>query len=546
MLRNYFTLYHLATELRGILEEGYVFEIFSQQRNEITISFITKTGGHLQLMIVTGHPDLCIYTREGLNRKQRNTVDLMPEVTEKHVSAITIDPSDRIITIVLEEGFTIALQLFSAKTNVLLLKKGTVLHSCKESIAASVGDKKASLPPRPEILRSLEPLVNDRQLFSERLDEQEGDTVSDRLRSMLPGFDNRLVRELLRRCTDDGSAEIIHETFSNLFYELLDPAPSVDISGEQGPEFSILHNRPDSSIGFDSVMEALAFYSRKRWQFNRTRILIRELDGKLRQRLKKIDRELVNFNPEKLSEQAEEYETNGHLLIANLYSQERKKNRITVPNVFDPSGAPKTLALKPELNLQQNAALLFEKAAKTRDRIKGGQKRNSLVAEEKNDLLFLIEEVGHLSTSADVRNFQEKNLPLLRKIGLGGSTGKRSGQAPFRTFRISEKAILYVGKNAKNNEKLTFAFAKPHDIWLHARGAAGSHCVLRGATMQQKSEIERAAEIAAFYSSAKHSELVPVMYTEKKYIRRARNLPPGQVVAERENVIMVKPARDCG
>ncbi len=545
MLRNYFTLYHLATELREILEQGYVFEVFSQQRNEITISFITRTGDHLQLIVITGHPDLCVYTREGLNRKQRNTVDLMPEVTEKQISSIAIDPCDRIIHVVLEEDFVIVLQLFSAKTNVLLKKNETVIRTCKDSIAPCIGHTKRQPLPRPEILRSLETLANDPQSFSERYGGHAGDTVSARLQSMLPGFDKKLVRELLRRCGEARSENILHETFCNLFYELLDPAPSVDTSGEHGPEFSILHHPPDSSVSFDSVMEGLAFYSRKRWQFNRTRTLIRELDDKLKQRLKKIDRELENFKPEKLSEQADDYELNGHLLIANLYSQARNTDRITVSNVFDPNGTLKTISLKPELNLQQNAALLFEKAAKARDKIKGGRKRNTLVAQQKSDLLLLIEKVKHLSTPKDVKHFQEKNLSLLNNTGLGGIAGKSPERAPFRTFRLTDKTVLYVGKNAKNNEKLTFAFAKPHDIWLHARGTAGSHCILRGATMQQTDEIRRAAEIAAFYSSAKHSELVPVMYTEKKYIRRARNLPPGQVVTDRENVIMVKPSREC-
>ena len=545
MLRNYFTLYHLATELRKILEQGYVFEVFSQQRNEITISFITRTGDHLQLIVTTGHPDLCVYTREGLNRKQRNTVDLMPEVTEKQISSIAIDPCDRIIHVVLEENFVIALQLFSAKTNVLLKKNEAVIRTCKDSVAPCTDHTKRQSLPRPEIIRSLETLANDPQFFSERYGGHTGNTVSARLQNMLPGFDKKLVRELLRRCGEVRSENILHETFCNLFYELLDPTPSVDTSGEHGPEFSILHNPPDSSVGFDSVMEGLAFYSRKRWQFNRTRTLIRELDDKLKQRLKKIDRELENFKPEKLSEQADDYELNGHLLIANIYSQERNTDRITVPNVFDPNGTPKTIPLKPELNLQQNAALFFEKAAKARDKIKGGRKRNTMVAQQKSDLLLLTEEVKHLSTPKDVKHFQEKNLSLLNNIGLGGIAGKSPERAPFRTFHLTDKAILYVGKNAKNNEKLTFAFAKPHDIWLHARGAAGSHCILRGATMQQTGEIRRAAEIAAFYSSAKHSELVPVMYTEKKYIRRARNLPPGQVVTDRENVIMVKPSREC-
>ncbi|MBC8525041.1 MAG: NFACT family protein [Chlorobium phaeobacteroides] len=126
MLRNYFTLYHLARELHELVAGGYIFEIYSQQKSEITISLITNEGNHLQLIVVTGHPRLCIYTREGLQRKQRNTAGLMPELNEKKISCITIDPCDRIIRIETEDNYAIVLQLFSAKTNIFLEHNGAL------------------------------------------------------------------------------------------------------------------------------------------------------------------------------------------------------------------------------------------------------------------------------------------------------------------------------------------------------------------------------------------------------------------------------------
>ena len=67
--------------------------------------------------------------------------------------------------------------------------------------------------------------------------------------------------------------------------------------------------------------------------------------------------------------------------------------------------------------------------------------------------------------------------------------------------------------------------------------------MLKGATLQHQNEIKKAAEIAAWYSAAKHSELVPVMYTLKKYVRRGKNLPTGQVIVDREEVVMVRPSK---
>lgn len=539
MLRNYFTLYHLARELHELLEGGFVFEVYSQQRNEITISLITNTGDHVQLIVVTGHPKLCIHTRQGLNRKHRNTAELMPEVSEKKVSGVIIDPCDRIIRLPLENNHAILLQLFSAKTNVFLETSGRVADAFKKSTSNVERQEKSVI--KPEILRSLEALVYDRALFTQRYRETGTQDIAGKLGRMLPGFDRPLVRELLRRCGHRCSPEDIHTELSTLFYELLDPCPWVNPETDEGPVFSILHNPEKTAVMFDSVLECLHFYHIKTWQYLKTRELVHELDRKLRQKRKKVESELAGFQPDKLRKQADEYERNGHLIMANLYCPDKNKENITVTNFFDPSSPSLVIPLKPELNLQQNAAANFRKASKTREKIEGGIHRKAAVQAQKRELDKLIALSAGLSTPSEVRNFYEAHRPALKIFGLEHMLKKEKGELPFRRFAITQKAVLYVGKSAKNNEQLTFSFAKPNDIWLHARGTSGSHCILRGASMQNSTEIRRAAEIAAFYSAAKHSELVPVMYAEKKYVRRARNMPPGQVLLEKERVIMVTP-----
>lgn len=538
MLRNYFTLYHLAFELQEILQDGYVFEVFSQQRNEITLSLITNQGEHLQLIVVTGHPKLCIYTREGINRKQRNTAALMPDITEKQISGVIIDPCDRIIYLQLEANYVIALQLFSAKTNVLLKKNGITVDAFKQ------GSTYATSSSRPEILPSLERLVYNRTFFTDCFTKTPSPTITAKLGKMLPGFDRQLVRVLLDRCGNNSSTEKLHTELSTLFYELLDPAPSVYIEGKSGPEFSILNNPPQPSVRLETVIEGLNLYSRKTWQYLKTSELVRELENKLKHKITKLERELGHFQPEKRRKQADEYERDGHLLMANLYSPLQQKDSITVADIFDPSAPRLTIPLKPELTIQQNAEVLFRKASKMKEKVEGGLERADIVKRQKNEIELLLESANKLATPLQVRDFYAANHATLKRLGLASRSEKDMKQLPFRRFDIPPKAVLYVGKNATNNEQLTFAFAKPHDIWLHARGAAGSHCILRGATMQNTTEIRKAAEIAAYYSSARHSELVPVIYTEKKYVRRTKNMPPGQVRLEREKVIMVRPSQD--
>ncbi|HED31047.1 MAG TPA: hypothetical protein ENN50_05050, partial [Prosthecochloris aestuarii] len=105
MHRNYFTLYHTARELHEQLAGGFIFEIFSQRKNELTIAVITNSGNHLQLKVVASNPRLGLCVRRGLERKKRNTAALMQEVNEAQVIEVRIDPGDRIIHILLDNDF---------------------------------------------------------------------------------------------------------------------------------------------------------------------------------------------------------------------------------------------------------------------------------------------------------------------------------------------------------------------------------------------------------------------------------------------------------
>ena len=84
--------------------------------------------------------------------------------------------------------------------------------------------------------------------------------------------------------------------------------------------------------------------------------------------------------------------------------------------------------------------------------------------------------------------------------------------------------------------------ANKDDIWLHAKGVSGSHVIIRSQKHQpNKSIIEIVASFAAHQSKAKGSAWVPVIYTPKKYVRKAKNAPPGAVIVQKEQVVMVEP-----
>jgi predicted ribosome quality control (RQC) complex YloA/Tae2 family protein len=103
---------------------------------------------------------------------------------------------------------------------------------------------------------------------------------------------------------------------------------------------------------------------------------------------------------------------------------------------------------------------------------------------------------------------------------------------------------VWAGKSSENNDLLTLRHAKPNDLWFHARGAGGSHVVLRvgtGSGEPGKRARHQAASIAAYYSKMRSAGTVPVAMTRRKFVRKPRGAPPGTVALEREEVLFVPP-----
>ncbi len=541
MIRNYFTLYHAAMELHERLQGGVVAEIYSQDKNELRLSFIDVEGRHLQIVVVTHTPLLSFYIREGASKKSRDSASLMNEVYNKKVSSVDISPYDREIRITLADEVTIVMQLFSSKTNVFLVREKLIIDAFKQ---------KNSLAGQPYhfgsdtagVLKELEKLAMNKALFLEQFNSRDEKSLAEKLQAMLPGFDRSIVKEMLNMATDEKSPEALFIAFRSLFYELIDAKGGVREKENGEPVFSLLQIAGKQTRFFDSILEGLSYYSIKMWQFAETQEELKTVQKKLKRELEKKLKSVDGFNPEMLEGFARNYETSGHLLMASLYQPRTERESITVKNIFEPGMQDITIRLKEALTLQKNAEEYFSKASKTRGKLKVMRERLAGLERDKNALEELLAATETIVTLKDARRFIEDHSDLLGNTGARAPKNNQS-LLPFRIIQLSRSASLLIGKNAANNELLTFTHARPNDIWLHARGSAGSHCVLKGATLQHQNEIKKAAEIAAWYSAAKHSELVPVMYTLKKYVRRGKNLPTGQVIVDREEVVMVRPSK---
>jgi len=239
---------------------------------------------------------------------------------------------------------------------------------------------------------------------------------------------------------------------------------------------------------------------------------LRSIDRKIQALRKSID-ELKN------PVDYEKYRYYGDLLMTYA-SALKRENPVKVKGFM---GEDVVIDIDPSKTIQENARDYYRKYKKAKAR-----------EEKKNEMIARIErEIERLEQMREHGEIPEK-------------PERVQTEKPYREFTTENGYKILVGKNAKGNELITFRIAKPYDLFFHVREAPGSHVILRlkeKGKRPPESDIKRAASIAAWFSKAKHSNLVPVQFTEVRYLRKPKKGKQGKVILTREEVIFVQPER---
>jgi len=241
------------------------------------------------------------------------------------------------------------------------------------------------------------------------------------------------------------------------------------------------------------------------------------------------------------AEGAETYRRFGELLLAHAHALPRGAREVTVPD-FD--GRPTTITLDPQASAVANAQAYFRryrKAAAGRPTLQ--ERVGALEAEA-----AFLEQVRVLAEQAE-------DLPALAAVAQDlteggaqpvGTAGRGAAGGPRRFTAPGGFAIL-VGRSHRENDRLTFEVAAPHDLWLHARGMPGAHVILRtGGRRPPEAAVRAAAAVAAYYSRGRGAARVAVDVTERRHVRRLRGGRPGMVTYTGERTLTVEPALPAG
>lgn len=230
----------------------------------------------------------------------------------------------------------------------------------------------------------------------------------------------------------------------------------------------------------------------------------------------------------------------GDLLLSNIADAKRDGPLVTVVDYFDERTPSITIEVDENDSLTAAAEKYFKRYTKARNAKGQIADRLDVLEKEIRGLEEQLARIDALATDGDLsflEEFEERKTP--------GPQKKKSDRSftGARTFVSSDGIEILVGKGSKDNDQLTFRVAKSWDTWLHAADYPGSHVIVRN---QTKSEIPQrtllqAAQLAAFYSDARHQPKVAVNYTQRKFVNKPRGAAPGLVSLSGFKTILVQP-----
>ena len=393
-------------------------------------------------------------------------------------------------------------------------------------------------------------------------------SACDLLVAKYQGLSPLVARELAFKASKDASvsagavdknalwfyfAELVQKIKNNDF------AP-VMLSDEKGKpiDFSYIdirqYGRMAISKSFDFMSELLDFYFYKKERDNRIRQKSQDIfkvlanaSSRLNKKLKLLEKELQEC------QNKENFKIYGDLITANIYRL-GKSELYTVENFYD-ENKPAEISADKNLTPAQNAQRFYKKYNKLKT---AEYHLANQIEIAKNDIMYVESVFEALTRALSERELAEIRDELAEsgfmKNMQAGKTekGAKKPKKPQKLLPVSKPGEyksengfkILCGKNNKQNDELTFRLAGKNDLWFHAQKIPGSHVILscdKAGRIPSEADIEYAAAIAAAYSKGKNMPLVPVDYTQARYVKKPNGAKPGFVTYAHFKTASVKP-----
>lgn len=472
---------------------------------------------------------------------------------------------DRVLHIGLDSSehgkMTLILEIMGKHSNLILVNSAGKILGAAKHVGSSISRYRQVLPGRDYIPPPGEQKIDPRSLTSELMDrvypKQPMDTATAKqwLMNTFSGFGPFLAGEIASRAARDG--EVDASTVNDEMLELGDmigkstyepvfiadahgaglmvyPMPSVQYPPTQQ------HARASINEALDTLFRSLITRTVLDEERMQTLTAIRRATASRKQTLKSIVRTVEE------SEKADRYKQLGEIILGSLHAVEKGMKSVTLPDFFDSEMREIQIELDEKLAPKENAERYFKRYRKSRDAVATAEARRQMTENEIAQLQSALEEAESAKSVESLRGMRAAltSAGLLRQeISHERQESEFDGHRIRRVNTPDGWEILY-GESSTSNDYLTQKVARPNDVWLHARQITGAHVIVRMAGKKggiPRPVLTQAAKIAAMNSDAKHSSLVPVDHTLRKFVHKPRGSAPGFVIYRNEKTIDVNP-----
>lgn len=549
-----------ADELKDMLPGAKITRINMPAREDVVFQLYTKTGSNVKLNISASADSSSVFLGD-MKRPNPKTPPafcmlLRKHLTNAHIESIESSGTDRTLSIgfsskdelMRDTRLTLVCEIMGKYSNIILLNdKGRVMDSVKR-VSVDVSSLRQILPgsvytaPPQEQYDILS--LSDASM-EDILKNADGNWTGFLCRSF-QGVSKATALEILARadidpeCStpDDRQKKRIQSVLKEFFTEAVsNPDPTVQLNGEDCPvlvtPLPFTTYPEDLRKSFPSMNEAVFFLQSGRYEYftlkqkkDTVSRLITKARTKLARKIKTLSESIED------SKKADTLISHANMITANIYRLDKGADCLEAEDYE--SGETVRIQLDKSLTPSQNAQKLYKRAAKMKTTKEIYEKRLKEAVDEDEFLSSSLMFVSKAESAEDIEEIEgilSKEKVIVRK-------GSRLPEVSEPKEYISPSGYtVYVGRNDRQNDRLTMGIARKGDIWFHAQKMPGAHVLLvtdgRDINDIDDETIVFAAKLAAKYSSAKLGGKTPVDYTYRQNIKKPPASRPGKVIYDK-------------
>ena len=455
---------------------------------------------------------------------------------------------------------TLVVELMGRTCNLYLLAPDGRILDCLRRIGLDETAKRPALPgmyyQEPEPVTKQDPLSLEKEDYVNLLAACGADILSQRLMDALGGLSPLVCREAALFAAGDVDARIegldtglVAEKLALFFQEhLRHPRACYTADAVGTPrQFAFCPIRQYGAYteaeGFSALLDM--FYTVRdrsdamRQKSGAVRKTVQNLCTRLKRKIAIQEKELEEtYGRERLRQL-------GDIVTANIHKIVKGQTMLQAEDFYDEEMKVIDIPISPILSPQQNAAKFYKDYARMKNAEKELTKQLAVGREELSYLQSVLEELNRAATDAELEEIRQE-LQAGGYLRAEGSKKKmkQAKTAPMR-FESTDGFPIYVGKNNRQNEELTFRLARKDDLWLHAQKVHGSHVIIACAGRPVPDDtVTQAAQLAAHYAESAGGQNIPVDVMPVKQVKKPPNAKPGMVIYHAYRTVIVNPYPD--